>query len=153
LINGETPVDVLASLKLLDKQCRVKAHDHQMKAQRLREEAARLPNDEEVYSGVQFMNGPRDDEDARRSGRQLRDQERRRLEGLAEKEEAAAERDLARATYAGNGFLLLGPDELADPDTYPAGLYDAAIAAKVAYITSDRVPPLSDVSAEDYRGS
>ena len=128
-------MDILKRLELLASQCVVNEHEAASRADRLREQAEDLTVTADLY---------RDDPEAPERAKAMVSDEYRRLKALAAKEDAEARKWVIRHSYATKGLIMLGPDELSDPNVYPADLHNAAIGAGVAYITSTRVGPLGE---------
>jgi hypothetical protein len=134
-----TTMDIIRRLELLANQCDVSEHECLVRAEKLHEQARNLTIESSLYDA---------DSAELSSAKQIMADEHKRLMAQAAKEEAEAKKFQVRS-YARRGLLYLGPDELNDPDVYEPGLHDAAIAAGVAFITSDRVGPLGESEDDD----
>src|SRR5262249_42641307 len=132
-------MDILKRLEVLANQCAVKEHQALVRAHRLREQAQDLTIKADLYP---------DGNGALESAKAMMSDECKRLKALAAKEDAEARKGAIRHSNASRGMLLLGPDETSAQDVYPPDLHDAAIAAGVAFITSERVGPLGETEAD-----
>jgi hypothetical protein len=128
-------MDILKRLELLASQCVVNEHEAASRADRLREQVEDLTVTADLF---------RDDPEAPERARAIVSDEYRRLMAQAAKEDAEARKWAIRHSYASRGMLYLGPDELNDPDVYPADLYNECIDQNVAFITSERMGPLGE---------
>jgi len=128
-------MSILERLGWLAAWCAAKGHEAASRADRLREQAEDLTVTADLF---------RDDPEAPERAKAIVSDESRRLKALAAKEDAEARRWAIRHSYATKGLLYLGPDELNDPDCYPSDLYNAAIGAGCAFITSKRTGPLGE---------
>jgi hypothetical protein len=127
-------MDIRKRLHLLASGCLLKKQEVAVRSDRIRAELECLTVVVDLF---------RDDPEVM-AARGFVSDEYKRLWALAAKEQTAARRWASRYSYATNGFLLLSPDELSRGNIYPPELQDAAIAAGVAYVTSEQVGPLGD---------
>jgi hypothetical protein len=124
--------DISRRLEILASECLVREREAAARAERIREQVEGLTvavdlllEDPQGQAAWEFLSV-----------------EYKHLWALAAKEQAEARRWASRHSYATRGMLPLGPDELSRLDAYPQELQEAAIAAGVAYITTEQVRPL-----------
>jgi hypothetical protein len=136
-------MDVLKRLGLLAAQCVTKEHDAASRADRLRDQVDSLTLAADLF---------RDDPQVLESAKGMVSDEYKRLKALAAKEYAEARRWATRCSYTIGVMPLLAPDELSARNLYPPDLQDAAIAAGVAGITSERTGRLGHNLHSSVRG-
>jgi hypothetical protein len=127
-------MEIRKRLHLLGSDCLLKKQEAAVRADQIRAEIECL-----TVSADLFRDDPKE-----LAPWQFLSDEYKRLWSLAAKEQAEARRWATRYSYANQGLLLLGLDERSRGDIYPPELQEAAIAAGVAYVTSEWDGPPGD---------